>query len=467
MGGIVVEFLWCYSYLFLMLDNYDVIREYLIDGGRKAAKTTQAFKIAITLALSKKRVNLLFVRKLNDDAASSRGTIGLVLNILNKFGVEYKHFKNQQRVILANGNFIDYTGIVSKDGQPKLSGFGSENDPEYIITVVDEAYQLSKKEWYGVYEGVRGLGTKVIFIRLSNNWKAVNWYVRLLNALLPFKFKKLWKHGEQFKIDGDKFIHHSNALLNHFLPKDEIEKLVSTYVDDEERGKVSLIGMPGTLEGAVYNDDNALYTREKPQEWGDPHEVAIGIQLSKKRSIIGATIIGYYNEFKHIGIIDEFSISPDFGDTFINESKRNQLLIEKIQEWFSKYSIKEYDAWTNEWDLEELTIAVSSDETRENLSSFGLHLDSLLEKNTKVNIYESISFTLPIKYTDEEKIDIVKNMMSSGNFIISPQAERTLQQIDAASYGEDNKTKRDVEGYDELIKAIENAMTLRRTSLMK
>lgn len=459
-----IEFAWCFSYLFNMIDNYDVIREYLIDGGRKASKTTQAFKIAIALALSKKKVNLLFVRKLNDDAASTRGTVGLVLNILNKYGVNFKHYKNQQRIILDNGNFLDYTGVVSKDGQPKLSGFGSDNDPDYIITIVDEAYQLSKKEWYGVYEGVRGLDTKVIFIRLSNNWKAVNWYVRLLSSLLPFKFKKLRDKGEQWKIDGDKFIHHSNVLLNHFLPEDEIDKLVNTYLDDEERGKVSLYGMPGTLEGAVYNDDNTKYTRLVPKEWGDPIEYAIGIQLSKKRKLLAATLLGYYDDFRKVEIVDEFSISEDFGDSFLKEDTRNLLLIDAIKIWYKSKEIFNYDE--GEWESPEITIAVSSDEKQENLSSYAIHLENLLENNMSAEDKENISFTLSLKFTDEEKIDIVKNMMSAGNFIINPNADRVIQQVDAAAYGEDDKTKRDPEGYDELIKSFENAMTLRRYSLL-
>lgn len=461
---LIVEFAWCFSYLFLMLENYDIIREYLIDGGRKASKTTQVFKIAITLALSRKKVNVLCIRKLNDDAANTRGTMGLILGILTKMKVSYKHFKNQQRIVLENGNFIDYTGVVSKDGQPKLSGFGSENDPDYIITIIDEAFQLSKKEWLGIYEGVRGLDTKVIFLRLSNNWKAVNWYVRFLNGLLPFKFKELFKKGEQYKIDGDKFIHHTNALLNHFLPEDEVEKLVQTYCEDEERGKVSLIGMPGTLEGAVYNDDNPLYTNtDAVKYWGKPFEYSVGIQLSKKRKIIGATLIGYYKDYSKVQIIEEFSISEDFGDSFTREGERNLLLIEKLKEWFIKYP---YALFNKEGIEPQLTVAVSSDETRENLSSFGTHLQNLVDKNFAPWISENISFTLPLKFTDEEKIDIVKNLMSAGNFVIGLESDRTLQQIDAAAYGEDNKTRRDEEGYDELIKSIENAITLRFFSII-
>lgn len=456
-----IELLAAFCYLWSIIDNYDVIKQYLIDGGRKAGKTTQAVKWLILIALSRKKINILGVRKTNEDAVGKFSE--LFISVLRQFNCNYKQFKGKQRIILENGNYIDYKGSTGQNGQPKFSGYAVDNNPDYVIVIVDEAYELSKKEWNGVYEGVRtDTSAKIIFIRLSNNWKSVNWYVRLLNALLQFKHKVLQKEGEQIEIVDNKLIHHCNIRINHFLPEDEVEKLVDTYIEDEERGKVSLDGIPGTLEGAVFNDDVDKYIKDIPFEWRLPEESAIGIHLTSKRKSIGMVKLSYYNEYKSVSIDEEYSYSQDFEDPFKRETIRMNEIADKILNWTLKSATKDE---FNEIDFQDIVVVVSSDDSDNSMIAFASTLEKIIEQKNEF-LAQFIDFTLPFKMSDEEKIDLVKQKIITDDLIIKSAAERTLIQFNAASYTESNKTKRDEEGFDELISAVEAAMSVRKQSLI-
>ena len=459
---IEIRFLDEYKYLFDIIDNYDTINDYRINGGRWAAKTTHIIIALTYLAANVKGFNVIGIRRQEIDVIS--GMKNDFIKFLNMMNISYEYIVKYERFTLPNGNIIELNGAVGQSGQPKMSGFSMPNDPKYIAIFADELYEFTKEEWDGVEEGVRGIqGTKIIKIRANNNWKSNHWYINQLKSLLPFNMKKLMEEGRQFRIVDKTLVHHTNILINPLALDVQVGKAAEQVVSDPERAKTSLYGYPGTLYGAVYSD-NSIYYRDLIEQRIKYDEYIIGVSLLNNKKLIGISISGVYH-IDDYGLecgydvleLDEYSIEKSL--IFKTEGERMEHILKVINDWIKKFKIKDAQS--------ELKIRVGDgkDDTfykkfAEQLNILGLNFDKYPAFN---NMDGQVLFHTTKTLTKEEHmIDFINTAMSQEVFKIAKKAYEAIIQFDGAAYSYD-KTKgarniRDENSEEHFIIAIENSM---------
>lgn len=295
-------------------------------GSRKSAKTKHIALRIIFRILNDPTYNALAMRKVKDKIKDS---IKVELEwAIRMFGVshlfEYKKGDNEF-IYLPTGQKILLRSIVvdKATGNTTTAGLNVA-----IGTIKDcwleEAYEFTKADYKMIVQTLRG-GRYTMIISM-NPWIAsqffVAWAMTHLQPMLQVLKTKgeMWFHDPKAEEGMGISIHWMNWMINDKLSIEDIQERLREKKFDPEEYLVSGYGMPGAIEGAIFNRYHQKIqdiTYEDAKKY--TYELSGGIDYGDVRDATAATLSGFTQDYQGNIVIDEYYHSN--GEKITNQDK--------------------------------------------------------------------------------------------------------------------------------------------------
>ncbi len=288
------------------------VKRLYLSGSRKSGKT-RAYENFVISALLHKDISAdaYLIRNQQQDAGELFNDMKEISEeleidnlITNQTRKTIKYYKDYARVL-----GIETTKKRTGKSTAKL-GLKSGKNKTYGIIVFEEAYEMDEDAHHALLETIRGY-KYLIIIYASNPWSIMNWYVALVSEKLPQIEAILKTKHQQFKYDAKnrELIHHTTYKLNPFVSEDEREQLEQLEIRDPNRARVSVYGMAGIAEGAVYSGyyERILPLQQNPNWEYKTDYFTGGIDWGERRDTTAAQLWAVGYNFEFVAGLDEYT----------------------------------------------------------------------------------------------------------------------------------------------------------------
>lgn len=236
----------------IIKENLNINNVYM-SGSRKSGKTRAYENFIISaLLVPNLKVDSYLVRNKVKDAQE---LFLEVSNLCRELKISNIYINKSTRTINYQGNVIRILALetnTKSDGKSTANlGLATGLNKDYTVVVFEEISEITFDKVNAVKEAVRGYKEQ-LFIYATNPWSILHWYINHLNNIMTYNENLLTTKHQQFTVKGKDVLHYTTYILNPFISQGEREQMKELLKWDPVRARVSVLGMPGIAEGAVY-----------------------------------------------------------------------------------------------------------------------------------------------------------------------------------------------------------------------
>lgn len=229
------------------------INNVYMSGSRKSGKTRAYENFVVSaLIIPNLKIDSYLVRNKVKDAQElflELSNLCRELNIanilINKSTRTIQYQKNTIRVLALE------TNIKTEGKNTANLGLATGLNKDYTVVVFEEISEITFDKVNAIKEAVRGYKQQ-LFIYATNPWSILHWYIERLNNIMTYNEHLLTTKHQQFKVKNKDIIHYTTYILNPFISQGERDQMIELLKYDPVRARVSVLGMPGIAQGAVY-----------------------------------------------------------------------------------------------------------------------------------------------------------------------------------------------------------------------
>lgn len=337
-----------FNYLLSLDSIYDDVESIYIDGSRQSTKSMAVGKALIMTSLKNKNTAIV-ISRLNHNQIY-KGIYKTIKKILEKWKVEYIEHKIAGYIQLSNGNYIYFNALNNATGNTRgsqtLAGFDIIKDVDKMYVWFEEASEFSVKELDQAIHAYRG-ARKYCYIYVWNPIFFGFPLVQTANKLLPYNLDILKKEGQQLSITKDTIIHHTNILINPFLPPQTRKRMLDSvntkpkYLTDP-----NVFGYPGVGEGQIFAQylEKCILNLQNTYEYS---YLTVGLDVADKRDAMVLTLLGFTRDYVERELMDEIHILDELfienGEKYDQNKgleENGEDIIAKVIEWYKIYAVK-------------------------------------------------------------------------------------------------------------------------------
>jgi len=237
---------------------------------------------------------------------------------------------------------------------------------------------------------------------------------------MPFLSNKLMKYEQQFLKLGKQIFHYTNWYHNkEFLSKQEIQKLLKQIEIDPIRAKVSVYGMPGVAQGAIYSH---LMHKIKDKLDFEPVYFFFGVDYGEKRDSTALTLWATDRYQRKLACLECWTHNNQT-QQYLDSFGLAFNITNRVKEWVKK--------WPK---INNLGARLYYDSA--NLTFGQLIANNFINRNiTNIKCLESVKIPILLR------IDQWKTLMGMGNFYILDKASELYVELKNSIWDPNSKSQ--------------------------